>query len=250
MEASIAEWGLDFRDCRVLVTGAASGIGQAAAELLARLHADLTLTDISPMLETKRLVERRGGSCECVQGDFTDSAFVDELLARGPFFALAQVAGVFEGPKTLSDEEAFRFVMETNVRAPLRLANACIAQMMQQRQGRVVMVGSVAGRHGGSSLAGGMEYYYYAASKAGVHTLVRRLSRQAIQGNVLVNGIAPGVVQTPLFELFNAKPTGLPLDRPADPLEVAWPIAFLCSPAASYISGVILDVNGRAYVSA
>lgn len=240
--------GVDFVGRRVLVTGAASGIGQAAAVLFGKLGAELVLTDLASLDATVELVGQ--AKVECLRGDFTEESFVTSLLAKGPYFGLAQIAGIFEAPKTFSDDQAFDLVMEVNVRAPLKLARGCVSQMREQGEGRVVMVGSVAGRHGGSSLAGGLEYDYYAASKAGLHTLVRRLGRQAVSDNVMVNGVAPGVVQTPLFERFGSKPTGLPLGRPATPDEVAWPIAFLCSPAASYISGVILDVNGGSFVSA
>jgi len=116
--------------------------------------------------------------------------------------------------------------------------------------GYVVLVGSAAGRHGGTSLDGGLEYATYAASKGGLHTLVRWLARRAVKKNVLVNGVAPGMVQTPLFASVTLKPDGLPLGRFGQPDELAWPIALLCSPAASFISGAVLDVNGGAFVSA
>ena len=80
-----------------------------------------------------------------------------------------------------------------------------------------------------------------------MHALVKWLSRQAIGHGVLVNGVAPGPVQTPMTTGFTSG-AQLPLGRMGRPEELAWPIAFLCTPAASYFSGAILDVNGGAFV--
>jgi 3-oxoacyl-[acyl-carrier protein] reductase len=108
----------------------------------------------------------------------------------------------------------------------------------------LVLVGSVAGRTGGTSVNTPPDY---AASKGAVHALVKWLSRQGIRRGVLVNAVAPGPVETPMTRGFDAA-GGLPLGRLGKPEELAWPIAFLCTPAASYLSGAILDVNGGAFV--
>jgi 3-oxoacyl-[acyl-carrier protein] reductase len=108
----------------------------------------------------------------------------------------------------------------------------------------VVLVGSVAGRTGGTSVNTPPDY---SASKGAVHALVKWLSRNAIGKGVLVNAVAPGPVETPMTTGFNLV-SQLPLGRMGKPEELAWPIAFLCTPAASYFSGAILDVNGGAFV--
>ena len=148
--------------------------------------------------------------------------------------------------------EAFDFVMHVNVRAPLVLAMALIDQMGAQGGGFVVLVGSAAGRNGGASSGGAAEYATYAASKGGVHTMVRWLSRRAVGKNVLVNGVAPGVVRTPLVESVSKNVAFdnslFPLGRMGEPSELGWPIPLLCSPAASYMSGAFVDVNGGTFV--
>jgi len=116
--------------------------------------------------------------------------------------------------------------------------------MAEHGGGAIVLVGSVAGRTGGTSANTPPDY---AASKGAVHALVKWLSRQAIDRGVLVNGVAPGPVQTPMTTGFTAG-RQLPLGRLGRPEELAWPIAFLCTAAASYFSGAILDVNGGAFV--
>ncbi len=234
---------------RVLVTGAASGIGQAAAACLATLGAQLVLTDRSPLDETAALVTAAGASApHCIQGDFTDDAVQQTLLAQGPYFALTSAAGVFGGQPGMTAQESFDFVMGINVRATMKLASACVDQMIQAREGYVVLVGSAAGRNGGGLPNDSQEYATYAASKGGVHTLVRWLSRRAVGHNVLVNGVAPGIVATPLSATLKVDTSILPMKRVGRPEELGWPIAMLCTPMASFISGAILDVNGGMFV--
>jgi NAD(P)-dependent dehydrogenase (short-subunit alcohol dehydrogenase family) len=154
---------------RVLVTGAASGIGQSASACLAELGAQMVLTDRSALEETAARVAQAGGvQPVCIRGDLTDA----DLQARAA----------------------------------------------------------------------------YAASKGGVHTLVRWLSRRAVGHGVLVNGVAPGIVATPLSATLKVDTSILPMKRVARPEELGWPIALLCTPAASFTSGAILDVNGGMFV--
>lgn len=244
---------MDLTDKRVLVTGAASGIGRAAAQCLAELGADLVLADIGSLDAVKADVEGLAGSVEVIQGDLRDDAYCDRLLSAGPYFAFANVAGVFSGRPGDDDNDAFDFVLHVNLRAPAKLASAIAADMAERGGGHIVLVGSAAGRNGGASDTNSLTYAAYAASKGGVHTLVRWLSRRVVGKGVMVNGVAPGVVRTPLFEtisrngmVFNEK--ALPIGRLADPRELGWPIALMCTPAASYVSGAILDVNGGTYL--
>jgi NAD(P)-dependent dehydrogenase (short-subunit alcohol dehydrogenase family) len=240
---------LSLEGHRVLVTGAASGIGQSAAACLAALGAQLVLTDRNALDDTADRVTAAGaGAPTCIQGDFTDDGLQDRLLSHGPYFALACAAGVFGGKPGMSAQESFEFVMGINVRATMKLASACVDQMIRQREGYVVLVGSAAGRNGGGLPNDSQEYAAYAASKGGVHTLVRWLSRRAVGHNVLVNGVAPGIVATPLSATLNVDTSILPMKRMGRPEELGWPIAMLCTPMASFTSGAILDVNGGMFV--
>jgi NAD(P)-dependent dehydrogenase (short-subunit alcohol dehydrogenase family) len=242
---------LDMTGRQVLITGAASGMGQQTALIMGELGADVVLTDVQSMEETRQQLSAMGVASRTIQGDLSQDAFVDELVAGGPYVALAHCAAIFRAPAHLKDGEAFEFLMRVNVRATLRLAFGCIAQMEQQGEGYVVIVGSAAGQNGGI-MTDNSELYHaeYAASKGGVHTLVKWLARRAVKKNVLVNGIAPGLVVTPLNKGLNFDPKVMfmPLGRAGRPDELGWPIALLCTPAASFIAGVVLDVNGGSYV--
>lgn len=238
---------LNLHGRRVLVTGAASGIGRATAIALAELGAELLLTDRAPVAATRGVVEQFGTMCNAAEGDLTSDAFIAELLSGGRIHAVAHCAAILEGRPWREDRnwhERFHRVMDINVRVPLTLAAAAIDHMAEHGGGSIVLVGSVAGRTGGTSVNTPPDY---SASKGAVHALVKWLSRQAIGRGVLVNGVAPGPVQTPMTTGFTAG-AQLPLGRLGRPEELAWPIAFLCTPAASYFSGAILDVNGGAFV--
>ena len=239
---------LSLAERRVLVTGAASGIGQAAAECLAELGATLVLTDRGSLADTEARVKARGAPVTCLQGDITDDGLRGRLLAAGPYYALASAAGVFGGQPGMSPAEAFDFVMGINVRATMQLASACVDQMIARREGFVVLVGSAAGRNGGGLPNDSQEYATYAASKGGIHTVVRWLSRRAAPHGVMVNGVAPGIVATPLSAPMKIDTSVLPMKRLGRPEELGWPIAMLCTSAASFTSGAILDVNGGMFV--
>ena len=243
---------LSLRGRRALVTGAASGIGRATALCLAQLGADLVLADRAPMDDLHGEIETLGRSASVLQGDLTDDAYLDRIVAGGPYFSFAYVAGVFRAPKGFSSREAFGFVMDVNVRAPLVLGYALIEQAQKQDGGYMVFVGSSAGRSGKGRLGEHTEYVTYASSKGALHSLVRALASKGTEKNILVNGVAPGVVRTPMLDetaphLVQSREVS-PLGRSADPMELGWPIALLCSPAASFVSGAILDVNGGSFV--
>jgi 3-oxoacyl-[acyl-carrier protein] reductase len=238
---------LDLRGRRALVTGAASGIGRATATVLAQLGAELLLADRAPLAEARVEIERIGAMCTTAEGDLTSDAFLASLFTGARVHAVAHCAAILEGRDWREDpnwHERFHRVMDINVRLPLTLTAAAIDHMAGHGGGSIVLVGSVAGRTGGTSNFTPPDY---AASKGAVHALVKWLSRQAIGRGVLVNGVAPGPVQTPMTTGFTSG-SQLPLGRMGRPEELAWPIAFLCTPAASYFSGAILDANGGAFV--
>ncbi len=238
---------LNMQGRRVLVTGAASGIGKASSLALAQLGAELVLTDRAPLDATIAEVEAIGGVCTGTMGDLTDDAFRETLFSGAPLQAMAHCAGILAGRDWRTDKDwkaRFHRTMDVNVRVPLEIAMRAIDHMAANGGGYIVLVGSVAGKTGGTSLNTPPDY---SASKGAVHAIVKWTSRHAVTQGVMVNAVAPGPVETPMTRGNNTGPS-LPLRRIGRPEELAWPIAFLCSPAASYMSGAILDVNGGAFV--
>lgn len=232
---------------RAIVTGAASGIGKATALALAELGAELVLVDLSPMDGTRDEVQAMGGTASVRQGDLTDTAFLASLFSGDRIHAVAHCAGIlFRTPwdEDTNWNERFHRMMDVNVRVPLEITAAATNHMGEHGGGNIVLVGSVAGKTGGTSLNTPPDY---SASKGAVHALVKWMSRKAISKGVLVNAVAPGPVQTPMTRGNNMGPN-LPLGRMGKAEELAWPIAFLCTSGAGYMSGAILDVNGGAFV--
>ena len=232
---------------RVLVTGAASGIGRATTLVLAQLGGELLLVDRAPLDTILAEVRALGVPAEAAMGDLTEDAFLDGLFAGAPLRAMAHCAGILAGRDWRNDPDwknRFHRVMDINVRVPLEITMRAIDHMAAHGGGHIVLVGSVAGKTGGTSLNTPPDY---SASKGAVHALVKWTSRHAVGQGVMVNAVAPGPVETPMTRGNNTGP-GLPLKRMGRAEELAWPIAFLCGAGASYMSGAILDVNGGAFV--
>ncbi len=239
---------LSFEGKTVCVTGAANGIGRATAKVAAELGASLLLTDRAPLAEVAAELEAMGAKVATLAGDLTEVGFIDKLIAKGPIDAMAHCAGILGRTplhKAPSPRERFHQTMDVNVRVPIDLGMALIEHMGARGGGSIVMIGSVAGRTGGTSLSTPVDY---SASKGAVHVVIRWLSRQAVGKGVLINGVAPGPVLTGMTAGSTIDPKALPRGRMGEPAEIGWMVMMLLSPAASYVSGAVLDVNGGSYV--
>lgn len=238
---------LNMQGKRVLVTGAASGIGKATAAVLAQLGATLLLVDRAPLATTQDEVTALGVACDISEGDLTDDGFLGNLFTGARLHSMAHCAAILEARDWRNDKawrERFHRVMDINVRVPLEITMRAIEHMAAHGGGHIALVGSVAGKTGGTSLNTPPDY---SASKGAVHALVKWTSRHGVAQGVMVNAVAPGPVETPMTRGSNLGPN-LPLRRMGRAEELAWPIAFLCTPAASYLSGAVIDVNGGAFV--
>ncbi len=147
---------LSLQGKRALVTGAASGIGKATALVLAQLGATLLITNRARLDDTGDEIQVAGGVCDAAQGDLADDAFVASFFAGERLHAVAHCAGILEGRPWNEDagwHERFHRVMDVNVRVPLQLAAAAIDHMAAHGGGHMALVGSVAGKTGGTSLS-------------------------------------------------------------------------------------------------
>lgn len=230
---------------RVLITGAAGGIGGATARLASQTGASLVLSDVV----SRSALEKNVGDLACeYQVEIFDSGDIRavEQAARsiGPIDALIETSGVYPHVDWMDQdfERAFDEVIQVNVRGPLNIARAFFPEMARRRRGSMVFCGSVAGWMGGIKSGP-----HYAFSKGGLHAFVRWLARLGAPNQVLVNGVAPSTTRTALVSGVGYDESQYPLGRMAEPHEIASALVFLCMPGASYISGAILDVNGGIY---
>lgn len=231
-------------DQRILIAGAAGGIGSATAALCARMGAGLVLADMAPPPAPADAAGDRTLRLACD----TSSRAAVEALAReiGPVDAVIDAAGLcpFDDWTGAHWDLSFDRVMQVNVRGPLNLARAFLPGMMARGFGRLVLVGSLAGRTGG--LKAGP---HYTASKGAVHALVRWLAQRATPSGVCVNAVAPATTLTRMAIDGEYSPEPFPQKRFLTPEEIAAPLAFLCTPGASGIAGVVLDVNAGLHFS-
>ncbi|WP_108663144.1 SDR family NAD(P)-dependent oxidoreductase [Acuticoccus kandeliae] len=236
---------LSLEGANILLTGAGGGIGTATARALAAAGAHLILVDFRDIGALAESLSAEGASVETHICDVTDRAAVEALCAEvGP---RVQAAVLNAGSNPFNDwmapdfDKAFADLMAVNILGPINFARALIPPMQANQYGRLVVLGSVAGFNGGSIAAVPPDYVI---SKGGVHTMVRWLAKVAGEF-VTVNAVAPGVVDTAMTAGSTfTPPASQPIKRKATPEEIAWPIAFLCSPGASYITGAVIDVNG------
>ena len=245
----------------VLITGAASGIGQAAAELAAREGArGLVISDRNaPALDAVAEELRAAGTdVESRAGEITDAEINQDLVARavarfGRLDAAVNNAGI-RGPEVhladLPDAE-FDRVLDVNLRAVFRGMRAQLTQMYAQGSGAIVNVAS-AGVFGVGPTLGP-----YVASKLGVIGLSKVAAKEAGRRGVRVNVVAPGRTDTPLLGSFAAASGGaagehdaaalvapIPLGRMGRPDELGDAIIYLCSDRSSFVNGAVLTVDG------
>jgi meso-butanediol dehydrogenase / (S,S)-butanediol dehydrogenase / diacetyl reductase len=227
-----------------IVTGAASGMGAATARLLSEAGATVLGADIA------------SSPAVALVGDVADSAFCDAAVAKvvalhGRIDILVNAAGVIlraDAPATNND--AWYRQMRVNVDGTFFMCRAAIRQMRQQGSGAIVNFGSIWGS------AGGKGHVAYATAKGAVHNLTRSLALDHAREGIRVNAVCPGEVDTPMLrgagrtvpltdaQLAEMADRVVPNGRLAQPEEIGRVVVFLCSDAASYMTGALVPVDG------
>lgn len=240
----------------VIITGAGSGIGRAASLLFTKEGAKLIAVDRTEgVKETVDQVRKAGGTAEAVMADAGSEkdviAYIDKALSTyGKLDAIWANAGIGGGLVPIADQtvEHWQEVLRINLIGPFLAVKYAIPHMTKQGHGSIVCTASVAGLKANAS------GHPYAASKAGVISLVQTTAYSLSGTGVRINAICPGLIETgmtkPIFD--NAKERGTqgkigqlnPLKRPGQPHELAAMGLFLASDEASYVNGQAIPVDG------
>jgi 3-oxoacyl-[acyl-carrier protein] reductase len=233
---------------RALVIGGRKGIGAAVVHALAAPGAEITYTYRSAPdgLDAFRAA-LPGTQLNALQLDLADRAAVDAFAQAQeqaePWDVLVQVGGAtYDALAAMMDQDAAERAMQVNYFAFARIARAVVRPMSRARTGRIIAVGSVVSQQASQGNAA------YSASKAALLAYVRSLATESARRGVTVNYVAPGFVDTDMMTPFaayrGATETRIPAARFAAPEEIAAVIAFLASPAASYVTGAYIPVDG------
>lgn len=239
-----------------LVTGATRGIGRAIALALGKAGAIVIgtattadgATAISSYLAAEKIAGR-GWVLDVANSDAVEQTLAAVTAETGSPSILVNNAGIARDTLLMRmQEDDWQAVINTDLNSVFRLSKACIRSMLKARHGRIINISSVVAATGNPGQAN------YAAAKAGVLGFTKSLAREIGSRNITVNTVAPGFIDTDMTRaLSEAQRSALlnqiPLGRLGLPQDVAQAVLFLASPAAAYITGETLHVNGGMYMA-
>ncbi|HDP98997.1 MAG TPA: 3-oxoacyl-[acyl-carrier-protein] reductase [bacterium] len=235
----------------VVVTGAARGIGRAIAEKFGQLGFNIVICDVEKDLvaATAKEIGKLGVKALGMKVDVTQMVEVENLFektiaAYGRVDVLVNNAGITRDTLLIRmQENDWDAVIAVNLKGTFNCTKAAAKIMMKQRTGAIVNIASVVGVMGNVGQAN------YAASKGGVISLTKSAAKELGSRGITVNAVAPGYIETDMTKTLSAEVKQaflnlIPLKRPGTPEDVADVVAFLASPAARYISGQVIHIDG------
>lgn len=238
-----------------VVTGAARGIGESAAVVLASLGASVAVWDLNleGAEQVAKAIQEEGGKAVAVGGDVSDAAAVADAAAHtraelGPVSILVNNAGIVAYQNfTEITEDAWDRVIDINLKGQFLVAKELVPDMLDAGWGRIVNISSSSAQTGAPGMV------HYAASKGGVIGFTRALAMEFADKGITVNHVAPGFIDTPLVRQgpvdIDAAAAHMPMKRAGLPEDVAYAVAYLASEGAGYVTGQTLSTNGGRYLA-
>ncbi len=246
---------MHLKGSTALVTGGAQGIGRAIALALAKSGADVAVSDINMEMADKTAgeVSALGVKGVAIQGNVADPESAREMVDKavselGKLDILVNNAGITRDNLIMRmKEEDWDLVLDVNLKGAFNCAKAALKHMSKARSGRIINIASVVGAMGNSGQAN------YVASKAGLIGLTKTIAREYASRGITANAVAPGFIDTAMTQALPEKVREelmkqIPLGRLGTADDVAGAVGFLASERASYVTGMVLHVNGGMYM--
>lgn len=238
----------DLTGQTAIVTGAATGIGEAIARRFAKAGARVVIADIDETGAQAVARELPGGLAISV--DITNEASVEALIAKvvaetGRLDILVNCAGIGGKAAPIWEQTAedWHKIVAVNLTSMFYLCRAAIGPMRERKYGRIVNIASIAGKEGNPNMTG------YSATKAGVIGFTKSVAKEVATEGITVNAVAPAVVRTKILEQLTPQQIDymtarIPMRRTGEPEEIAAVVHYLASPDASFVTGQCADASG------